>query len=150
LARYGQAFNDKAVARLLPPESALLDEVAREFGVSVNTLEKWSEATLSQPVSEREWSAAARFEALRAAAALNEQECSAWCRAHGVDNPMHRPSSPANLLDQPHGWIASILEIHISLLQKSDEIHRHAILNATQQAHDRLPCGVIANGGNSK
>jgi transposase-like protein len=38
VARYGQAFKDKAVARLLPPESADLAVVSREMGVSVATL----------------------------------------------------------------------------------------------------------------
>ena len=41
MARYGQAFKDRAVARLLPPESASLDEVAREVGVGTDTLERW-------------------------------------------------------------------------------------------------------------
>jgi transposase-like protein len=84
LARYGQAFKDKAVARLLPPESASLADVAQEFGVSSSTLEKWRDAALSQPASARQWTPAARFEALLATASLNEQERSAWCRVHGV------------------------------------------------------------------
>lgn len=40
MARFGQAFKDRAVARLLPPESAPIDGVSREFGVSVDTLER--------------------------------------------------------------------------------------------------------------
>jgi transposase-like protein len=40
MARYGQQFKDKAVARLLPPESAALDVVSREMGVSAGTLER--------------------------------------------------------------------------------------------------------------
>ena len=44
MARYGQAFKDKAVARLLPPESAATQVVAREVGVAVGTLERWREA----------------------------------------------------------------------------------------------------------
>jgi transposase len=84
LARYGQAFKDKAVARLLPPESASLADVAPEFGVSVKTLEKWRDAALLQPAGKRQWTPAARFEALLTTAAMNEQERSAWCRTHGV------------------------------------------------------------------
>ncbi len=72
------------MARLLPPESASLEAVAQEFGVSADTLDKWRTAALSQPAREREWTAAARFEALLATASLNEQERSAWCRSHGV------------------------------------------------------------------
>jgi len=43
VARYGQAFKDKAVARLLPPESAAPDVVARDMGVGVGTLQRWRE-----------------------------------------------------------------------------------------------------------
>lgn len=43
VARYGQAFKDRAVARLLPPESSALEVVAREVGIGVETLERWRE-----------------------------------------------------------------------------------------------------------
>ena len=33
MARYGQSFKNRAVARSLPPESAALEEVAREIAV---------------------------------------------------------------------------------------------------------------------
>ena len=49
MARYGQAFKDRVVARLLPPESASVDEVAREVGVGAQTLERWrSDALYAQ------------------------------------------------------------------------------------------------------
>jgi transposase-like protein len=38
MARYGQAYKDRAVARLLPPESAAVEAVAREIGVAAGTL----------------------------------------------------------------------------------------------------------------
>ena len=41
MARYGEAFRNRAVARLLPPESANVGAVAKEIGVSVQTLERW-------------------------------------------------------------------------------------------------------------
>lgn len=34
MARYGEAFRNRAVARLLPPESANVGLVAKEIGVS--------------------------------------------------------------------------------------------------------------------
>ncbi|MVT29471.1 transposase [Acidovorax citrulli] len=49
LARYGQAFKDRAVGRLLPPHSATPDELAREIGVSASTLERWRADALAQP-----------------------------------------------------------------------------------------------------
>lgn len=84
MARYGKAFKERAVARLLPPESATLDELARELGVGVATLERWRSAALAEPRGERTWSAAARLDAVVTTAAMDEASRSAWCRAHGV------------------------------------------------------------------
>ena len=84
MARYGQAMKDRVVARLLPPESAAIDAVAREVGISVSTLERWRADALSMPARERAWTAPARLEALVATAALSEAEQSAWCREHGL------------------------------------------------------------------
>ena len=84
LARYGQAFKDRAVARLLPPESAALELVAREVGIGVGTLERWREDAQSRPARGRAWTAGARLEAVIATAAMSESAKSAWCREHGV------------------------------------------------------------------
>ena len=84
MARYGQLFKDKAVSRLLPPESAPIETVARELSISVTTLERWRAEALSMPARERAWTAAARFEAVLMTAALDEAGKSAWCRERGV------------------------------------------------------------------
>lgn len=84
MARYGQKFKDGAVARLLPPESAGVETVAREMGVSAATLERWRADALSRPARERPWTAAARFEAVVATQALGEAGRNAWCRENGV------------------------------------------------------------------
>jgi hypothetical protein len=72
------------VARLLPPESAAVDVVAREIGVGAATLERWRSDALSMPARERAWTAAARFDAVLTMAAMDEDAKSAWCREHGV------------------------------------------------------------------
>ncbi len=72
------------MARLLPPESAALDEVAQEIGVGRATLERWRSEALSRPARERAWTAAARFEAVLTTAVMDEAGKSAWCRSHGV------------------------------------------------------------------
>ena len=36
-------LKNKAVAKLLPPESAALEVVAREVGIGAGTLERWRE-----------------------------------------------------------------------------------------------------------
>jgi len=84
MARYGQAFIDKAVGRLLPPESAAVQLVSQEMGVSVKTLQRWCEDAQTRPALGRAWSAAARLEAVITTAAMNEAAKSAWCREHGV------------------------------------------------------------------
>lgn len=84
MARYGQSFKKKAVARLLPPEGASPSVVAHEVGVSVDTLERWRSEALAEPVGERVWTAAARFEAVLTTASMDEEQRSAWCRKSGV------------------------------------------------------------------
>jgi len=84
VARYGKEFKDRAVARLLPPESAAITAVSQEIGVSVATLERWRADALSMPARERAWTAAARLQAVIATAAMDEAQRSAWCREQGV------------------------------------------------------------------
>jgi transposase-like protein len=84
VARYGQAFKDKAVARLLPPESAALEVVAREVGVGAGTLERWRDEVQCRPARGRACTAGGRLEAVITTAAMSEAAKSAWCREHGA------------------------------------------------------------------
>ena len=84
MARYGQTFKDKAVARLLPPEGAAVEVVAREIGIGTGTLERWIEDVQSRPARGRAWTALARLEAVISTAAMPEAGKSAWCREQGV------------------------------------------------------------------
>lgn len=84
MARYGKTFKERAVARLLPPESSPVQQVSQELGVSVATLERWRADALSAPGRERVWTAAARLQAVIATAAMDETQRSTWCRENGV------------------------------------------------------------------
>jgi len=84
LARYGQTFKDRAVARLLPPESAALELVAREVGVGTGTLQRWRDDVQSMPARGRAWTAPARLQAVITTAAMAEADKSAWCREQGI------------------------------------------------------------------
>ncbi len=53
MARYGQAYKDRIVPRLLPPESSAVDVVSREVGVSVAMLERWQADALSNGAGDR-------------------------------------------------------------------------------------------------
>ena len=72
------------MARLLPPESAALDLVAREVGIGAGTLERWRKDAQSRPARGRAWTAGARLEAVITTAAMSEAGKSAWCREHGM------------------------------------------------------------------
>lgn len=84
MARYGQEFKNKAVARLLPPESASVSEVSRQLGVSQATLERWQSQALAEPTRERVWTAQARLDALLTTAMMDVESSNGWCRANGV------------------------------------------------------------------
>ena len=87
MARYSNEFKERAVARLLPPESAEISRLSQEIGVSVATLERWLADALSRPARERVWTAAARLEAVIATAAMDEAQRNAWCREKGIFSP---------------------------------------------------------------
>ena len=55
MARYGQVFKDRAVARLLPPESSPVSVVAREVGIGEATLQRWLDKAQSMPALGRAW-----------------------------------------------------------------------------------------------
>jgi transposase-like protein len=87
VARYGQAFRERIVARLLPPEGAAIDVVSREVGVSVGTLERWRAQALAAPgelAGSQRWTPAARLEAVITTAAMDEAARGAWCREQGL------------------------------------------------------------------
>ena len=84
MARYAEAFRNRVVARLLPPESADIGALSREVGVSVQTLERWRDKVHTMPARGWAWSASARLEAVITVAALDEAGKGAWCREHGV------------------------------------------------------------------
>ena len=90
MARYGQAYKDRVVARLLPPESAEVDEVSRAIGVSVPTLLRWRADALATASGERpgagspRWTAAARLDAVIATASMDDNARAAWCREKGL------------------------------------------------------------------
>ncbi len=84
MARYGQSFKDRAVARLLPPESATLELVSKEVGIAVSTLQRWRDSVASMPARGRAWTAPAKLQAVITTAALSEADKSAWCRQQGI------------------------------------------------------------------
>ena len=86
MARYGQAYKDRIVARLLPPESSSVEQVSRAVAISVATLERWRAAALANGsgAGSPHWTAAARLQAVIVTAAMDEATRSGWCREQGL------------------------------------------------------------------
>ena len=140
MARYGQKFKDRAVARLPPPESAAVAVVAGEVGIGSVTLERWRDDALSMPARGRAWTAAARLDAVIVTAALDETGKSAWCREHGVypDELLKWRTSATTALAEPEEIRASpqstrqdrrrIKELERELLRKDRALAETAAL----------------------
>jgi transposase-like protein len=60
------------VARLLPPEGCDVNLLAREIGVSAQTLERWRADALASGKKTGGWTAAARLEAVLTMSAVSE------------------------------------------------------------------------------
>ena len=64
MARYAETLKNRVVAKLLPPERASVSAIAKEVGVTVQTLERWRDEAQSRPTRGRTWTAGARLEAV--------------------------------------------------------------------------------------
>jgi transposase len=84
VGRHGQEFKDQALAKLLPPESASIDAVSEDMGISVGTLRRWLDLAQTKPARGRVWSASARLQAVITTAAMPEATKNGWCRSNGV------------------------------------------------------------------
>src|SRR5215218_8360664 len=106
MARYGQKFKDAVVARLLPPESSSLGTVSQKVGISVVTLERWRAAALAANDgngSPRQWTPAARLEAVIATAAMDEAARTGGGHATFMAWPvaLRQPTSPTTQVMAP-------------------------------------------------
>lgn len=84
VARYGTGFKNRALARLRPPESASLEDVARDAGVQPHTVERWARESSAAVGEHLDWTAAERLDAVLATATMDEAAKSAWCRTNSV------------------------------------------------------------------
>ncbi|CAH2603511.1 transposase [Rhodovastum atsumiense] len=131
LARYGEAYKRRVVARLLPPESAAAEAVSREVGVSVATLERWRATALAEPGAgpggAERWTPAARLEAVIATASLDEASRSAWCREHGLyvaDLERWKRDAMAGLGEPRGGSVADTRQDRRRIKELERELHR--------------------------
>lgn len=85
MARYAQSIKDRAVARMLPPESASVEQVSAEMRISMAALGRWRADALAMPPADPAAAGEARLEAVLATGTMGEQQKSQWCRDNAVD-----------------------------------------------------------------
>ena len=91
MPRYSDERREAILKKLLPPYNRSVPEVAREEGVSEQTLYNWLKRCRSKgvpvPGTQRKtdsWSAEARFAVVVETAPLSEAELSQYCREKGL------------------------------------------------------------------
>lgn len=72
MAGYGQTFKQRAVARLLPPESSPVEVVSQAIVVSADALERWRSEVLAASSDQLVWTATACLEAVIATASMED------------------------------------------------------------------------------
>lgn len=90
---YSHTFKQAALQKLLDPRCLGLRSVARELGVSPETLRRWrlecqdiheeKDGTMGRK-RPQDWSAEEKYRAVLETASLNEAECSEYCRRNGL------------------------------------------------------------------
>ena len=91
MKQYSEEFKSSIIAKLLPPNSISVPELAQETGVPKDTLYTWrikhlrahGDALVKQVPSD-ELSSEAKFAVLIETASLNEVELSEYCRRKGL------------------------------------------------------------------
>jgi len=104
VARYSSERKEAILNKLLPPQNMTVVEVARQEGVSAQTLYTWRDQarTTGRPVpgktpTSEHWSAEAKLAVIIETAALSESELSQYCREKGL------------LVEQVKNWKESCL-----------------------------------------
>lgn len=91
MARFSNERKESILKKLLPPVNLTVAEVARQEGVSAQTLYTWRDKAkrLGKPVpgkklSTEDWSAEAKLATVVETIALSESELSQYCREKGL------------------------------------------------------------------
>ena len=91
MKRYSAERKEAILRRMMPPENRLVSVLARENGISEQTLYTWRRNLQSQGVpvpgngkNAEEWSSQDKFGVVLETARLNEAELAEYCRSKGL------------------------------------------------------------------
>jgi transposase-like protein len=80
---YDKAFQSKALAQLLPPQSQSLKMVSQTMRVNTKTLKRWLSNAQQLASTGSVTTGIQRLDAVVATASLSQIDKWAWCREHG-------------------------------------------------------------------
>lgn len=103
MARYEQASKDRAVVRLLPPESSAVNAMAQAVGVSASTLERWRAQAQAEGQQSEGWTAVAKLNSVVTTTAISEAERSVWYRSKWLSSGelVQWPQAATGALERP-------------------------------------------------
>jgi hypothetical protein len=125
VARYGQAYKDRIVARLLPPESSAVEVVSREVGVSMATLERRRGEARPTDL------AVAANAGQRLRDRKQSSQLQRWMRQHA---PPWHPPVPSCLVEDHGGMARDLACNHVEM-----QLHRLAVADRQHSAAP-VPC----------
>lgn len=106
---YDKAFQSKALAQLLPPQSQSLKMVSQTMGISTKTLRHWLSNAHKLASTGPVTTGIQRLDAVVATASLSQVDKGAWCREHGMylADLEQWQTQAAAALDQPPKALAN-------------------------------------------
>jgi len=114
VGQYSAERKEALLRQMMPPQNRLVSELARESGITEQTLYTWRRQLRSQgtPVpgsgkSAEEWSSEDKFAVVLETAALNESELSEYCRRKGL------------FAEQIATWRAACMSANASVAQQA-------------------------------
>lgn len=157
MGRYNKAFQSKAVAQLLPPQSQSLELVSQSMGVQIKTLKRWLSKEQKLAARGPITNGVQRLDAVVATASLNELNKGTWCREHGVylaDLECWQAQAAAALTGQPQKILASpkqtqqdkqrIKDLERELLRKERALAETAALLVLSKKLEAILCNSEA------
>lgn len=133
MTNYSEEFKASIIARLLPPNNAIITEVAKETGIPKDTLYTWrlkyrgmQSSTAIQSGPRRNYNAEEKLAVVIETASLNEVELGEYCRRKGL--------YPVQIT----GWRTAIVQGLTSTSSKADREQMQKQSRTIQQLEKEL------------
>lgn len=119
MAHYSKEFKESIIKRMMPPNSESIASIARETGLSENTLHMWKRkarangfaVTAGEEGSEK-WTTQDKFLIVVETAALSEIELAEYCRSKGL------------FVEQVQAWRDACMQANGGVAQEAAKLQR--------------------------